>query len=246
MSGSVTIAGTVSRFRPWPAFSIKPAIQWVQDSAGYWNASDRGAAQDIYESTALFQGTETTINALEQVLESNRSAITLTDFSADLFAPNVDHTGSISATVLSHERSQIHFGLADDVYSLLVRFRAISPSLLGTTPSLSGARPQEGFTADHSNEMGKSFSYDRTAFYQDRSSDIGVLRVDLEQNATQTKAILAYLLVTARTAAVAFPFATIAYPWGRSRASSNCKVKSFSVYRMNLNRWRFTLDLVEA
>lgn len=248
---TVTIAGTAYPVQPWPTFTIQPAIQWVQDAAGYWTGSDRGASQDIYETTCVFAGRESVINALEQALDANREAVTLSAFLAPLFAPNVDHTGSLTAAVIGAlERRQVQYGAAAHVYALTVPFRAIAPPLLATTPSLAGLRPQDGFTATHSNESPKAFSMTQAAYYADHRSDSGYLDVELVQNLATTQAILAYILTTARASAVAFPAAlstVIAYPWGRSRgAPTNCRFTSLQLSRMNLNRWRLKLRLVEA
>lgn len=247
---TVTIAGTAYPIQPWPSPSIAPAIQWAQDSAGYWQGSDRGASQDIYEATALFAGKETTINNLEQALDANREFLTLSAFLAPLFAPNVDHTGSLTVAVTGLERRQVQYGAPSQVYALTATFRAIAPPLLSTTPSLAGLRPQDGFTASHSYESPKVFSMNQTAYYGDHRSDSGQLDVELSQNTATTQGILAYALTTARAGAVAFPAAlsaVIAYPWGRDRGSpTNCRFKGISVSRKNLNRWTIRLSLVEA
>jgi len=250
MSGTVTLAGTSYPVQLWPTCPIQPAILWDQDAAGYWGGSDRGASQDIYESTCLFAGPEGTINTLEQALDANRESMTLGAFQAPIFAPNVDHTGSLTVAALDIQRKQVQYGISAHVYSLQVTFRAIAPPLLATTPSLAGLRPQDGFVATNSYESPKAFSMSQTAYYGDHRSDSGTLDVTLVQNTATTRAILAYILTTARANAVAFPSAlaaTIAYPWGRSRgAPTNCRFTGLSVSRKNLNRWTLQLRLVEA
>lgn len=236
-------------FRPWPTITILPAIQWIQDSAGYWNGSDRGASQDAYEATAVFSGTEGTINALEANLDYFREAIELNNFIAPLFAPNVDHTGTINAVVLGVKRTQIQFGNPTHIYALEVRFRAIATTLLSTTPSLATLRVQDGFDASHSYESPKAFTYGQTAVYGDRRSDIGTFEATFSQKTAEVQAILAYLLTTARANSVAFPAAlsTVAYPWGRTRgAATNCKVIGFTLARKNLNRWTLKIKFTEA
>lgn len=252
-AGSVVIGTDNYSMRPWPSFSITPAIQWIQDSAGYWNGSDRGAAQDAYEATAVFHGRETVINSLEQALELNRESITLSNFAAPLFAPNVDHTGSITAVVLGYTRRQLQWGApyaTHQIYELEVRFRAIAPTLLSTTPSWATLRIQDGFRAEHSHESPKAFTYAQTAVYGDHRSDTGTFEASFSQKTAELQAILAYLLVTARASAVAFPATvatTVPYPWGRARGTAtNCKVLSFECSRKNLNRWALSLKLVEA
>ena len=252
-SSSFTIGSAFALMRPWPACSIAPSILWVQDSALYWNGSDRGAAQDAYEATAIFQGRETVINTLEQSLDAYREAVALSGFNTPLFAPNVDHTGTINAVIRSIDRTQLQWGApytTNQIYQLEVRFLAISPTLLATTPSWASLRMQDGFRASRSYESRKAFTYAQTAAYADRRSDVGIFEASFSQSTAQIQAILAYLLTTARAASVAFPSAVSAvvpYPWGRARGTpGNCQVRAFSVARKNLNRWNLNLTLVEA
>lgn len=251
MAFSVTIAGTSYPVQCWPKPTIAPAIQWQQDAAGFWGGSDRGASQDVYETELLFAGPESTINALEQALDANREALTLSGINTPLFAPNIDHTGSLSVAVVDQpDRQQVQYGTAAHVYAMTVKLHAIAPPKLSTTPSLAGLRPVDGFKATNTYESPKVFSMNQTAFYGDHRSDSGSLDVDLVQDLAHTQAILAYALTTARASAVAFPVAlsaVIAYPWGRDRGSpTNCMFKGLSLSRMNLNRWKIHLSLVEA
>lgn len=250
MSYSLSIGGSNYAMRPWPQPTIAPAIRWMTDAAGYPNGSDRGSSQDGYMATALFQGRESTLNALEQTLDANREAVTLASFQTPLFAPNVDHTGSISAVVEGYSRNQVQWGNGTDIYGLEVQFRAIAPTLLGTTPSLATLRYQDGAQAGHSHTSPKAFTYDQTAVYGDRRSDIGLFEGEFSQTTAEIQAILAYLLTTARASAIAFPSALSAvvdYPFGRSRGTpGNCRVTGFEIGRKNLNRWSLKLQLAEA
>lgn len=248
---SLSISGTGYKIRPWPQFIIKPAILWAQSSSGYWTGSDRGAAQDIYESNFTVQTTDTTMNALQTAINAARESITLSGFNTDIFSPNVDQTGSITASIIDFgERQQLKFATSStSVHSLELTFRAIAPTLLGTTPSLSTLRLQEGWTGDHTYEVAKAFSQNQTAFYADRKSDIGKFTGMFSQTTTELKAILAYILVTARASSFTFPtFAGVTYPFGVARGSGpfNCRIKDFKISRKNLNRWALMIEFVEA
>lgn len=248
---SFTLAGTGVSVRAWPKPAIDPAILWVQDSAGNWNGSDRGAAQDVYTAEVTFMGIESEIDAVESLLESNREGVTLAAFASPVFAPNVDHTGSISATVASLERRR-HLayaaGASKGVYELDATLRAISPTLLGTTPSLATLNLQEGFEGSKSYEVGKAFTYNQTAVYSDHKSDIGRFVGTFRQTVEETQAILAYLLTTARAASIAVPtLGNVTYLWGQPRgAATNCRVKSFGLVRRDFVFYDLEIELVEA
>lgn len=235
--------------RPWPTHRITPAILWIQDSAGYWHGSDRGAAQDVYEATALFQGLESDMNDFEETLEAAREQVDISGFETPLFAPNVDHTGTVNAVVQSMRRRQVQYGSPSHIYELEVGFRAIAPTLLTTTPSLSTLRVQDGFDAGHSYTSPKAFTYDQTAQYGDARADVGTFEATFQQSTAEAQAILAYILITARANAVAWPAAlsSVAYPWGRSRGTpTNCKILGVTIARKNLNRWILKIKFGEA
>jgi hypothetical protein len=148
------------------------------------------------------------------------------------------------------ERKQIQFaGVGGSVLDVSLTFRALSPSVLGTTPSLSTLRLQEGWEGDHTTEVAKSFSLNQTAFYADRQSDIGKFTGMFSQTTTELKAILAYILVTARASSFTFPtLSGVTYPFGIAKGSGpfNCKIKDFKISRKNLNRWSIMIEFVEA
>lgn len=248
-TGSIIVGSGTFNVRQWPNPHIVPAIQWIQDSEGNWSGSDRGASQDVYETEVVFFDTQDNINSLMQVLENNREEVTLSDFAAPIFSPNVDHTGSITASVVSYgPRRHLAFGAASKwVYELPVTFRAISPALLVTTPSLSTLKLQDGFEATASYEVGKAFTYGQTGVYTDSRADTGRFVGRFRQQTSQAQAILAYLLTTARANSVAFPSSIpVTYPWGINRGvPTNCRIKSFSIRRVNFVFWDLELELVE-
>jgi hypothetical protein len=248
---SLTIAGTAYRCRPWPVPSIQPAIAWVQNSAGEWTGSDRGAAQDIYSAEVTFTDTDAQIDSLKTILNANREGLTLSALQAEVFAPNVNHTGSISCSVVDFGvREHVQWaGPSNNVQSLAVTFQALSPPLLTTTPSLATLRLQTGYSGDHSWTAGRNFSLDQTAAYSDHRSDVGLFRGRFQQTRAEAQAILRYLLVTARAASFTLPtFSGVTYPFGVSRGTGpfTCRVPKFGVSRKNLNRWILDIEFAES
>ncbi len=251
MGSSVTIGGTAVKVQQWPKPSITPAILWTQDAAGYKHASDRGASQDIYESEILISETDANINALRTTLDANREGITLSAFNTEIFAPNVDHTGSISCSIVDFgvRQQKMWAGTTNNIQDLTLRVRAISPTILGTSPSLSTLRLVSGWSGDHSWEVGKVFSMDQTASYGDFRSDVGLFTASFSQTKAQAQAILAYLLTTARSASVALPtFSSVVYPFGIKKGTGpfNCKITGFEIARANLNRWNLQIAFEET
>ena len=117
------------------------ALQWFQLDSGNWKAVDRTSAEDTYEAEIRTYGTEATIDSIIDAFEDNRTAgsgtpyvLTLSSFESTehIFGEDVDHSSSISATVLSigqkEQRTWKGFGLA-------LRLQALSPSFTGS-PSL--------------------------------------------------------------------------------------------------------------
>lgn len=248
---SVTIGGTSFRVRQWPEYRIEPAIKWVRDGAGNWHSSDRTHAQDIYGTKLDFVDTEDKINSLANILNSNRNTITLSGFNFDAFPPNVNQTGSITCafTVDSQKRRVQVSTNVEDVYSLSVDFRAIGATVLGTTPSLSTLRLVESITPDHSWDIGRSWTKSGAHAYADYGTDVGILRAGFSQTTTELKAILAYLLTTARGASITLPtFTGLDYPFGYSRGTGtfSAKILNFDISRRNLNRWGLNIDFAEV
>jgi hypothetical protein len=250
MADSVSIGGTAFKVRPWPSMTVKPAIEWVQAANGNWSGSDRGAAQDIYESEFTVYGDYTSVYALQTAMDSNREGITLSSINAEIFAPNVDHTGSISCSVIDFGQveQKAWAGAANAVISLTIKVRALSPTLLTPTPSLSTLRHTDGWVGDQSWEVGKAFTFNQTASYRQRNADIGMFRATYQQKRSEAQAILAYILVTARAGTVTFPLhANIPRPFGQLRGTGpfNCKITDFSISRKDLNRWLLDIEFRE-
>lgn len=244
------IDGTEYKFRPFPTTIIRPAIQWTVDSAGYYHGSDRGIAQDIYETTLTFSRVEADINALQAALNSNRETMVLSSFNStgqEIFGPEVNYSGSINATVINYDKiDHIHF---NKIASTNVTFRALAVTYLSTTPSLSSLRLDEGWEGNQEFNIGKSFSLTQAASYGDHSGNLGRLVGTFTAKPSEAKAIMAYLNITARANTVALPtFLGVTYPFGYSRGTGpfNCKIPKWDVKRKDLNRWSFKIEFREA
>jgi len=252
MADSVTIAGVATKIRPWAIPVIKPAITWVQDAKGFWHGSDRGAAQDVYETTILVQVSETLMDTLQGTFYStSRELVNVTAINTDFFAPTVDQSGTVSSTIVDFgQRKHLQFaGASISLQDISMTVRAVSPTLLTPTPSLATLKIQEGWEGDASREIAKGFAYDRTPSYNDRASDAGRFVGRFSQTTVQLKAILAYIMVTARASSFAFPtLAGVPNPFSVSRGSLpvNVNIVDFSFSRANLNRWNLTIDFREA
>jgi len=249
--GSFAISSSDIKVKPFPTYEIKPAISFVQNSSGYWKGTDRGAAQDIYIGNFTAEATDTNFNALQTTINTSKESITFSGFNTDLLAPNVDQSGSVVGTILDFgARKHLQFnGVGASVFDINISFRALSPSLLSTTPSLSSLRLMENWQELHTTEIAKGQSLTQSYSYADRSSDAGRFVGYFSQTRAQTQAILAYILVTARAASFTFPtLSGVAYPFGISKGTGPFTViiYDFKVTRQNINRWTIMIDFRES
>lgn len=247
---SFSIAGTAVDVLEWPRPTLRRAIEWEQLGSLNWRGSDRGAAQDEYESVVRVRGVESAINSLQTLLQANREGLTLSAFVVPLFAPNVSHAGSIASTVLSMGPRQ-HVSFANPTtgyYEMEIAFRALAPTFLGTTPSLASLRPVRGYEADKSYEVGKAFTYAQAGLYSDPNTDIGRYTGTFMQTTAEAQAILAYICTTARAASVSMPtIPGVTYPFGvvRGALPKTCRIKSVEVSRHDLRYWILRIEFVE-
>ena len=160
-------------FRPMTKLSIK----WRQVSSGNWSGLDRGTGADVNEAKFGIYGKESPINTFIDEIDANRDAdnhvITLSNFfsTEHIFGENVDHSGSITATVLkiSRRRQGSWKGWGIDV-----TVRATAPSFTGSSslPTLDCC--DIGVRADSNYRINKYDSYQGTMAYLDHQSDSGI------------------------------------------------------------------------
>lgn len=253
MSKSFVIGGLDCFVRQWPRYRIIPG--WKYNSKplanGNYVASDRGSTQDVYETDVMFYDTEAKINTLQQTLESNRQAITMSAIGDFIFPPIVDQTGSVTVTITTQNlRGQKAFAVVQTgMWELAVTFQIVgSANLAYLTPSLANLVLQMESDQDKTYTSLKSRSYSGTVDYQDLHTDTGIFKAKFVQNTTTTNKILAYLMVTARSATVSFPtIGGVTYPFGISRGAlpKSCKFLDFSIVRLNNEQWEIGLTAVE-
>lgn len=246
------IGGVNFGLQPWPEPKTNLALgKWKGLGTGYQSARDRGFEQDIYESRVLISDGPAVIDSLQTVLNANRKGIVLSGFNAAemIFGANVNYSGSINATVVDFGKRKNLYN--DVLFDLEINFRAISPTLLATEPSLSGLKLQEKFEGDRSTDITKHFGYDGSASYLDHKTDAGIFTGRFLQTTEQMKAIRAYLLTVARVNAIPFPAMGVGVfrPFGANAAQSTfqkCNVIAWRDKPLKLNLWELEITFAQA
>ena len=220
----------------------KLAIKWSKTADGNWTSLDRGATEDVYESSILFRGPESELSDLETFLGNNRNAFDITvGTGEEIFGADVDHSGTLSVTVTDYgEIKRASFG----AYTMPLRLRLFSPSFTGSA-SFSNLRIDDfNYQAGSSFDITKSFSYDGSATYMDGETDPGIFAATFRQTHAEMKEIRRYLTTTARTASVSFPSFGVSEPFGQRMGTGpfNTKIiKWEDMGRSNLIDWRINI-----
>lgn len=246
------IGGTNFGIQPWPEIKTTPGLgKWKKLANGYYSVRDFGAARDIYESKVLITDVPSVIHSLQNVLQANRNAITLSGFNDAeiIFGADVDYSEPITATVTDFGKRKNLFNNALD--DLEIEFRVISKTLLATAPSLAGLKLQQGWTGDRSTDVTKHFSYDQSASYLDNKTDAGFFKGSFVQTTEQMKAIRAYLLTVARAEAIPFPTmgGSLFYPFGANEADSRfqkCNIMGWSDQCFKVGWWNLEINFAQA
>jgi hypothetical protein len=184
----VNIAGTgITAFDCRVLAGFKPltnlAIVWHQLASGNWRAGDRGAASDRYESQISIYGPETTINNFINQIYAGRvngnNQITLSTFADDekIFGENVDHSGSITATILEMpQRAQASltgWGISD-IYLRAIIDATDNENFTGTNTMPTLKYIETTGTADADYSIKKMDSFTGALSYLDHGSDSGI------------------------------------------------------------------------
>lgn len=248
---SLSIQGTPFNCVEWPAPSIEWAVSHVDMENGYVDACDESAALDIYRSEVTFILKQADMDSLRTVLGANREALTLSAFDTYIFAPNVDHTGSIAATLVEPgKREHVAFAyVGGGVHKATLTFRAHAPALLSGTPSLAALHLQKGWNGDHSWDIAAGFTSGHTPKYSDKRTDAGFFNGVFLQTTAEMLAILSYILTTARGNTFTLPtFPSVTYPFGADKGAGpfNCRIKSFDISRFAFSRWNLNIEFVQA
>ncbi len=249
-TGITTFNATVK-----PKFQVKTkwALEWFRASDGNWRAADRGASQDVYQTTVTLYKAEAAINTFIDAIEDNRVAgshvITLSAFSTTeyIFGADVNHSGSVTATVLDiTDRKQQRW----KTYSIRVTLQATAPTFSGssTFPALKFLYP--GYTGDSDVDVNKIDSYDGTFAYSERNSGIGFFEGDFIFTTAEMQGLRRFVATNRAAAFNLTGINGVTYPFGIRRASGypySVKLVEFEDKGMiDVGRWRASLKLVEA
>jgi len=176
-------------------------IGWVQAADKNWFGTDRGASNDVYEAVVTAYGREAYLNAILEEIESNRvndgNVIALSGFASDetIFGEDVDHTGTINATVLSvKRRAQATW----KGWGVELKLRALSPSFVGTSTFPTLKHCDVGIDGDTDRSINKEDSYSGTFYYADHQSDFGTFTGTFTVTRAEMKSIRRYI-ATQRT-----------------------------------------------
>lgn len=225
-----------------------PAIQWVQKSNGYWEATDRGADQDVYEANVLFEGPADELADLENLLNSNRENFNITcGEGEEIFGADIDYSSPVGVTVVDFGKIQRStYGK----YAMPLRLRLLSPIKTGTASldnlRLTGWQYEAGSNYD----VSRRFTYSGAAKYLDQEADAGLFEAVFAQTQAEMQAIRRYLLTTARTSAIAFPNIGVTKPFGQRRGDYSTFYAQIidwqDMGRENLIYWNLKLTFAEA
>lgn len=235
------------RFAP----KTKLALKWGQLADNNFFAVDRGAGSDVYESEVILIGTETKINQFITEIEANRAAgsnvISLSNFNGvddQLFGLDVDYSGSINATIVDYDdRPQRTL----NSWSFKFTIRAIAPSLTGTA-SLPTVTPEITYKSYTDRTVKKIDTYDGNFSYFDKGADSGIFEGVFELFLSDAKRFKRYLCSTIRGDDMTIAISGVDYPLGPNRPTGSVDVKviDFKEEQININRWSYTLKLVEV
>jgi len=225
---------TLWGYRP----NTRPAIKWIQVANGFWKGNDRGASEDIIESSIVFKGPETELNDLETVLDSNRETFSIDcGTGEEIFGADIDYSGSLTVSVVDYGRPRrVSFGQ----FSMAMKLRLPSPTYTGSASIADLRLADFRYIAASDFDMIKQFTLDGTSNYLDGQTDPGVFQARFLQTQDEMKAIRRYLLTTARTAAISFPSIGVDEPYGQREGSGpfNCKVIKWNDQgRVNYRDW---------
>lgn len=248
---SLILASTAVNCLAWPKPTIRPAIAWMDDSGMYPNACDEGASLDEYETEITVHAIQSELDTLTSTLDANREGITLSGMTTDIFAPNVNHSGSISASVIDpgFRAHKAFANVGAGVHAITIRLRALAPALVSATPTLAGLLLQPHWQGDHIRQVAKAFTYGNTLVANEVRADAGRFVGQFLQTQTQMQSILAYLLTTARGNSFVMPtWPRCTYPFGLTKGAGpfNVVAHSFKFSRASLSRWNLEIDFREA
>lgn len=251
MSQTFRIDGVNYFANRWPKPTIEWAMEWAKSAKHNHYCSDRGAAQDLYTCAFTLYDVEANLNILQTTLTAHRDTVTLTDFGEALFAPNLDHTGSIIAKIDTRgmRKAMVFAAGGGELFEMQCVATAIQPPKLTITPSLAVLRLQHGYEADKTFEARTGLTYSQVAQTTDTADDVGVFNFRGLQFTSELQQILSFILASAyRGIAFTLPaIAGVPYPFGVVRGAGpfQAKIRSFSFTRRDFQMWDLLIQFVE-
>ena len=199
-AGSGIVGATQVKIQPDFKVQTVVALQWIMLADGNMAAVDRGSSADIYETEFVVAGRLPAVQAVVNLIESNRTylasnqLITLSRVldTEHIFGEDVNHAG-LTMTVLDvSEISQRSW----QVYGVTIRARAVSPSFLGT-PSLPAFRNiHVGRVSENVMTINKMDTYYGTYAYLDHSCDSGQAKLSVAFSLSDIQALRGQLITT--------------------------------------------------
>ena len=239
-------------FQIKPDFKVltQPALNWVQLESGNYEAVDRGAAEDIYQSDIKLYGTRDTVNEFIEEFETDRAAdniITLSNFnnSEKIFGCDVDYTGNITSTIVEMGKFTQKTWRG---YSLKVRINALSASFTGVSamPSLSLLRI--GYKGDSDYTFNKIRNYDGSYTYIDHKSDIGLFRGKFLFTEAEAIGFRRYVATQRGAIIPLYAIGGVTYPFGIKRGGTypyTTRIMDWQEQMWGLHHWIFDITFVE-
>jgi hypothetical protein len=230
-------------YKPFAQPTIEPAIHWFRNSAGRMDGRDFGAGQDKFLCEMTFENTPEAIDDLVATLiTAGTGTVILSGITEGMapFGPLVDYEQEIEAVI--DRVSERKFPTLGRMSTVSARIRAVAPALLSVTPSLATLRLQPNYEANDNLDLPTAFTYSQAAHRLDRGVSSGRFTGRFVQTTVEARAVLAYLLVTARANVITFPALDVTYPFGQAGAGSDgCKITKWSLRRLNLSMWEFRI-----
>ena len=222
------------------------AIQWTQSGSGNWTGSDRGVAEDVYESQLSFRGTFAELTLLDTVLHGNRENFSITcGTGEEIFGAEVDYTSALDVTVTKYGTMR---RVSYSSYAMDLTLRLLAPTFQSLSPSLSGLILNYQYTTNTEIDTYNQFTYDGTADYKDHGTDPGIFEAVFRQTNAEMKLIRRYIALTARAGTVSIP-AIEDYPWGPYEDTGTYTVKIIGwedMGRENLQFWNIKIKIARV
>lgn len=163
------------------AIDTQLAIQWVQASNGDWYPTDRGAANDYYESKVSMKGQYEDIKDVLVEINNNRvngsNIIHASNFVSDekIFGADIVYDSSLDFTVLEFPDIE-QKSLA--VFTITMSIRLLKPFIFTSTSTIPELRlAQTGYDAKiQEHTITKYDSYKGAFSYIDEKRDSGVFK----------------------------------------------------------------------